>query len=393
MNRGMILIMSVLIEVAIVAVVVTSVILLPLAIFFKALIVVGGIASMPVVAFLLVYFQWAPNNMFFTFVSEGRAKIVVRADEVTKILIQWKNHVVAMSQSGDTDVWDVIEGQTSNRRFGGLRWYGWWPLDDIFVYNFSWTNVTQNGEVRAHDRERLDHVLLKDDVYLAVLLKAEDKELLPLDIKLILTIKIVNPYKAVFVVQDWLETVINRITQEVRNIVTQDTYKGWIATNKDLADRIIVHDKIRSFLDKECKNRYGVEVRAIEVMEIDPGEEYRKDTLAEYLAQRGAERKIIEAKAEKERLKIVAEGEVLRIRKTYKEIEARGDLGKLIRTLEAIEKSPGEGSKWVIPLPGMTDLIGQVFPGKSLESFSAKDITKIREIIESFQQADAEKKS
>jgi len=388
MNRGMILIMSAVILLAIVAGVVVSVAFLPIGIFFKALIVMGGIIGTPVVVFLLVYFQWAPNNIFFTFVPEGRAKIVVRADQVIKILIQWKDHIVAMSQSGDTDVWDIIEGQTSNRRFGGLRWYGWWPLDDIFVYDFSWTNVTQNGEVRAHDKETLDHVLLKDDVYLAVLPKAEDKELLPLDIRLILTIKVINPYKAVFVIQDWLEAVINRIMQEVRNIVTQDTYKGWISTDKDLADRIINHDRIRSFLDEECKSRYGVQVRAIEVMDIDPGEEYRKDTLAKYLAERDAERIIVEAKAKKEELKIVAEGEVLRIRKIYKEIEARGNLGKLIRTLEAMEKSPGEGSKWVIPLPGMTDLLSQAFPGKQLGGITPEDLEKLRKIFETISQED-----
>ena len=358
-----------------------------------------GIAVIVVVGFLLIYWWWAPNNLFWTFVPEGRAKIIVRADEVRKILIQWKGHVLAKQAmpGQDIDVWDVVEGDSPKRCFGGLRFYGWWPLDDVYVYDFSWTNIAQNGEVETHERETLDYVLLKEDIYLAVVNNAEDKELLPVDIRLVLTIRVINPYKAVFVIQNWLEAAINRIMPAVRNTFTEDTYKDWISTEIDLADRIINHKKTKEFLDEECEKGYGIEVKAIEVIEIDPGEDYRNATLAEYLAERekakvviGAEAQkekiLLEAGAERERLKKVAQGEVQRIKKVYEQIKEFGELGKLLRTLEAMEKSPGEGSKWIIPLPGATDLISQVFPGKDLNSLTSDDIVKIREMIEKFQQ-------
>lgn len=403
MKRGWILAYSILSVLAVVAI--------PFLPWFsgtveKALMLVCPLIIAPILVFYLIYFRWAPNNLFWTFVPEGRAKIIVRADEVRKILIQWKDHVLATesSEDGSVDVGDVIDGPTSKRFWGGLKFYGKWPLDDVYVYDFSWINMAQNGKVETHERETLDYVLLKQDVYLAVVSKAEDKELLPVDIRLVLTIRVINPYKAVFVIQNWLEAVINRMLPAVRNIFTEDTYKDWISTEKDLADRIINHEETRDFLDKECKKGYGVEVKAIEVIDIDPGEDYRKATLAEYLAQRekakvviGAEAQkekiLLEAEAERERLKKVAQGEVQRIKKVYDQIKQYGDLGKLVRTLEAMEKSPGEGSKWVIPLPGATDLISQVFPGKNLNSLTFDDIAKVREMIEKFQQKTPEKET
>ena len=393
MKRGWILFYSALFEVMILAVVCVVLWLVPIHMLWKALMASGGFIGMIVLGFCLIYFWWAPNNLFWTFVPEGRAKIIVRADEARKVLIQWKDHILATesSEDGSIDVGDVIEGHTPKRFFGGLRRYGKWPLDDVYVFDFSWINMAQNGKVEIHERETLDYVLLKEDVYLAVLSNAEDKELLPVDIRLVLTIRVINPYKAVFVIQNWLEAVINRILPAVRNIFTEDTYKNWISTEKDLAKRIIEHEQTRDFLDKECKKGYGVEVKAIEVIDIDPGEDYRKATLAEYLAEREKAKVLIGAEAERERLKKVAQGEVQRIKKVYEQIKEFGDLGKLVRTLEAMEKSPEQGSKWVIPLPGATDLISQVFPGKDLNSLTSDDIAKIREMIKKFQKEGPEK--
>ncbi len=393
MKRGWILFYSALVEVVVLSIVCAVLWSVPIHTFWKILIASGGFMGMMVLGFCLIYFWWAPNNLFWTFVPEGRAKIVVRADEVRKILIQWKGHVLAEQAMPDQgiDVWDVIEGDSPKRRFGGLRFYGCWPLDDIYVYDFSWTNVAQNGAIEAHEREALDYMLLKEDVYLAVIGKAEDKELLPVDIKLVLTMRVVNPYKAGFLIQNWLEAVINRVRPAVRDIFTEDTYKSWISTKKDLADRIINNSKVKEFLEQECRVRYGTEIRAIEIMDIDPGEDYRKATLAEYLAEREKAKVLIGAEAERERLKKVAQGEAQRIKKVYEQIKKFGDSGKLLRTLEAMEKSPGEGSKWVIPLPGATDLISQVFPGKDLNSLTSDDIAKLREILEKFQQESPEK--
>jgi len=198
------------------------------------LVLVGGII---IVIFLLIWYWLSPTNRWFTFVKEGTAKIVVRGDAFEKALIQWNGHTF-------DDGWNVIEdGKEKNGKiymepwhiFGGLRYYGFYPIKDIYGYWFKWSGVTENGEIVNHPREYLDYSILKDDVYWMKVEQAEDKNLLPLDLELILTIRIINPRKAHFNVQNWLETVINRSKPAVRDVITNDKYANWIKGRKRCA--------------------------------------------------------------------------------------------------------------------------------------------------------------
>lgn len=345
---------------------------------------VGAIGTI-ICGFLLAYSWWAPRNLFFTFVPEGKAKIVVRGDAFKKVLMQWEGRSLAGSlPPPGTAIGDVVDSPARKTWFGGLKFYGLWPLDDIYLYSFSWTSIADNGTLQPHVRELLDYIIVKDDVYWGRVATAEDKNLLPLDVELIFTIKVVNPFKALFRVQSWLETVINRTEPAVRNIITEDTYESWITTTADLADRVLTALQTgEENLLQGFKDRYGVEVRAIEIREINPGEDYRAATLRKYLAEKEREKTIIDADAERQRLEKVATGEARRISKIYRQIEKLGDLGKLIRTLEALETSPGQGAKWIM-VPGMSDIIAQVFPGKSPNSLGADEIGQIRQLLQQF---------
>ncbi len=349
-RRGWVLFYSALIEMVIIVIPSIFSRILGVSGGWARIITVGQYLAVLITGFSLIYFWWARRNLFFTFVPEGRVKIVVRGDEVRKILLRWRGHILAAeaSEGEDIDVWDVIEGKPPKRFFGGLIFYGWWPLDDIYVFKFGWTNMALDGKPQVHPKKTIDYVLTKEDLYLAVVTKAEDKNLLPVDISIVLPIRVINPYKAVFVVQNWLETVMNRIISTVRNTFTEDSYKNWISLDIDLADRII--NRMKDFLERECKKHYGIEVRAVEVRDIDPGEEYRKATLQKYLAEREKEAIIVRAEAEKKRIETV-----------YETIQKYRDLGKLVQVVEALKESPKDGTKWIIPLPGMSDILSKVF--------------------------------
>ena len=303
------------------------------------------------VTFLFIWSWLAPNNYFFTFVKEGTAKIVVRGDEFDKALIQWKGYTF-------DEEWNVVEGKEPWHLFGGLRYYGFWPIQDIYGYNFQWTGVTESDEVVRHPKEKLDYILLKDDIYLTEVRGAEDKELLPLNVSLVLTIRVINPYKTLFRVQNWLETVNSRIRTWVRDTISHDSYEKWISEKKRIGEELFKSLKKQGLLE-EFNNRYGIDVRKIEVKDIDPSteEDYRKfreATLKKYLAQR-----------ESERIEVI-----------YEAINKFGDLGKLIRMLETLEASPGAGSKWVIPLPGGADFFRSIF-ARAPESLTQEDIKEI----------------
>lgn len=334
-------------------------------------------------SFLLIYFWWAPNNLFFTFVKEGTSKVVVRADEVRKILIQWKGYTFDREWNvvpEDTWVKDgkvVKEGIGGAKRYkepqhilGGLRFYGWWPIDDIYIYRFSWTGVAHNGELKHHEREVLDYVMLKEDVYWGKVPKAEDKDLLPLDMELLFTIWVRNPYKALFRIDNWLQTIINRTNPAARNFITSKTFKQLIGMTEAVGEKIYENLVERKILTDEFLGRYGVDVRMIEVKDINPPEEYRRATLAKFEAER-----------EKEKVQIGAKAERFRLDKVYGGIREFGDLGKLIRALEAMEKSPLAASVTVQAVPGIQNLLGGLF-GKSSEEATRKEIYELRKIVE-----------
>ncbi len=326
MKRGWILFWSILVEMLVIG----CSLFFPISLLWRGIIVV---VFLGLAGFCLVYFWWAPNNLFFTFVPEGRAKIVVRGDAFKKVLIQWEGY--RLDNDGN-----VVEGSSKRKGlFGGLKFYGLWPIDDIYIYDFQWTGIKEDGSIDPHPKETIDYVLLKDDVYGLKEEKAEDKNLLPLDVTVALTIRVVNPYKALFNVQNWLETLYNRIRPYIRDFITTGTYEEFIVSQDRMGPRIYSKLKEEEIIN-EFLDRYGIEIRKIEVKDIDPGEDYRKATLAKYLAEREKEKVVVEAEAEEKRLE-----------KVYNKIKEFGDLGKFLRTLEALEKSPGEGSKWVVPFP------------------------------------------
>lgn len=325
-----------------------------------------GAIGVAVMGFLLVYFWWAPNNLFFTFVPEGRAKAVVRGDKFDKILMEWRGHKL----DDDGNVVELEEGEKEKKRFfGGLRRYGLWPIQDIYVYPFQWTGVQENGKPDRHPEEWLDFILLKDDIYWTAVESAEDKDLLPLNLELLLTIRVENPYKALFVVQNWLEAILNRLKPLARDRVTQSDYKELIVAKEAIGEGLF--EASETLRAEEFSKRYGIKVRKIEVQDINPPDEIRKETLAKFSAERQRERILVEADAEAQRIDVV-----------YKKVRQFKDVGRLIRILEALEKSPAQGAKWVLPLPGAADFLGDVFKGRSLETISSDEFKELKEMVE-----------
>jgi hypothetical protein len=320
--------------------------------------------SSPVWFFLFVYFYLAPNNKFFTFVKEGKAKLIMKGGECVKTLIQFKGYTI------DHVTGKVVRGEEKHL-FGGLRFYGLWPLYDVTIYDFKWTNVDHKGQIIIHEPETLDYVLLRDDVYWANVEDAEDKNLLPLDIEVTLTIRVVNPYKAIFNVQNWLETVINRIKPAIRDSVTGKEFEELIKNEKDIGKEIFRKLSESSEgvpLLQEFEESYGARIKAIEIKDINPPEEHRKATLKKFLAKREREAVVVNADAERKRIRAV-----------YKTIQGFGDLGKLIRALEAAEKSPLASSLQVQAIPGLQNLVSSVY---GTSEVGKEEIKKLREEIE-----------
>lgn len=321
------------------------------------------IILVPITAFLLAYFVLAPNNCFFTFVHEGTVKFVVKGDAFQKCLIQWKGHTF-------DDGWNIVEGE-ERHLLGGFRYYGLWPILDIYIYEFRWMGVTEEGKEQVK-REWIDFMIVRDDVYLCKIPDAEDLDKLHLDFQVFLTIRITNPYKAKYAVQRWLETILNRIQPLLRQYIAQYRYEDLLKMKHEMGGKMGKELEKAGLLGEkgEFYKRYGVDVRAVEVRQINPPEDYRKETLKKFVAER-----------EKEATVVRAEAEVERLARIYSKIQEFGDLGKLIRTLEAAEKSPLAASLTIQAIPGLPEILRGVF-GRSIEAVTSQEFRELREMIE-----------
>jgi len=295
---------------------------------------------------LFVYYFLAPKNIFFTFVQEGTAKAVVRGGKFRKALIQWEGY--ALDVDGTVKpIKDITPPKTEEYHLlGGLRLYGFWPLEQIYKYKFEWTGLEPDGITpRPHAPEILDNIFLKQYVYFAKVEKAEDAKRLPLNVCFVLTIQIVNPYKALFKVHKWLAVTFGRITPEIRNVIAQKEYEWLIGHLEDVAGQIkkaIKGTEADNTSTNErdistiLKDDYGVDVLAVKILTIDPPDELRDATLQEFKADQNRKRIEIEAEAERTKRIKEAEGEAEAFKK---KVDALGGGDKGIENFVAIEIS------------------------------------------------------
>jgi len=341
--------------------------------------IIGGILGVALTVYLAIWIVpsqiFAPRNMFFTAVSEATAKFIVRGKRWDKTLIAWEGH--RLGKKGN-----VVKGKPKrswwNRKFG-IEFYGLWPWVDVLIYEFSWSGVTQDNRIVRHDKELLEQMILRDDGYLLVLEAAEDKDGLHLYVEIILVIRIINPTKARFNVQNWLEMVIQRSREplleylrEVKYEEVLKTKRGQMEAGKAMLKRL--EDVGLAGKKGDFEKEYGVRIRAIHLRKVDPPKEYREQTLKKFTAEREAEAIEIKAKAEAKRLETV-----------YSKVQQLGDLGKLLKTLESIEKSPLPASLVIQSVPelrGLRELFSGVFGRSAPTEITKGDIRKLRKELE-----------
>lgn len=293
-----------------------------------------SLALLIVFAVPLIYWELAPLNICWTFVEEGTVKIIVMGGKVVKILIQWKDYTLdenwnvipegwhkdgklldvinvldkktgelevkkieTDAQGNNVETSELVQGAKKYKEkkhlFGGLRFYGLWPIWDIYGYQFRWTSIREDGVPVQHD-DPLDYVMIEDDIYFTKLRNAETEkeEKIPVTIDIVITMRIVNPYKAAFRIQDWLELILNRIKPLFREHVATVTYEELLSETQK------VNGELWKKLDEaglieEFENDYGVKIKpgGIEMKDITPPPEYQKASTQKYLAEREAEKR------------------------------------------------------------------------------------------------------
>ncbi len=332
--------------------------------------------------------QLADKDLFVTFVEEGTAKAFVLNGQFQKMEMSLKDHcfvsdlnenlrnspefpqyladhLPGLSEEVDerrrqaqelNHPWLILKPEIrdlpkpidspAHSLFGGIKWVGIYPFSQIHTYDFTWSRIKQlkEGErspeqiaqtkmedqlkiyVKTSDKN-LDYILIRDYTYAGIVKGAETKGGIPVDILFVLTLQIENPYKALFGVNDWLNTILDQMGARLRDHVGKYTYELIIGKDfdhnellKDLANRLFI-----------IRKEYGAYIKLVQTMSIEPGSElsttFRDATTRKQIAEIDAEVVRIGATAERERLE-----------KEY-EMIGRFPHGPAIKTAEAIRDS------------------------------------------------------
>ena len=276
--------------------------------------VVIGWASLPAWAWILANF-----DICFTFVEEGTAKAVVRGKEFHKFLLQSKEMKFRERS------WDIVplrpDEQPEKRywfeRWSGARWVGLWPFFSIYNYKFKWTVAKQEEKdgkiVTTPDmRERtIGSIYIRDVVYYGKVESAETTDNTPVDVEYLLTVRVTNPYKALFRVHRWLEAVIDLTSQRGRQYIGTRSYKQLIAEEGDEQNSGFAGG-IQALRGHLAKN-FGVKFVYADIASVEfsrtTKKEYVEASTAAYLADAKAVAIVTEAKAEAKKIEIKGKAE------------------------------------------------------------------------------------
>ncbi len=327
-----------------------------------------GLAAAVFGLIILIHFL-AKNNIFITSVQEGMAKAIQKFGRFHRAVMTYEGYgfdtewTVRPKEKTDEDGYILGENgkiakseqETSLKlrlepwfRFGGLRWVGIPLIHSVYRYKFRWASFEQGEEqgtlvqkIISHE-EKIDYVLVQDDIYYSFVTEAETEGMVPVNVNLLLTIRIVNPYKALFRVQNWLEATQNLLKPALRKYISGKSFEDLIRKKEETereADEFLKESEVDKYLERD----YGVRLKKVGMVLINPAGERGQTFVA-------AATKEWEAEKEKSRIKISAEAEVERIRRIYDQIKSYGEEGLFIRATEAIEET-GKGPSNLVLFP------------------------------------------
>lgn len=243
---------------------------------------------------LVIFLFFAPKDLIYCFPEEGMSKIVVIGKTFRKAILQMEGYKFS-------EDWTIEDGNPKKslvNKWFGMRFVGIPIICRVYRYFLRWITVRQDGTIVNHS-EWLNSVSHKDFVYGVFIDDVKEKNKIPLSIIATVRLRVINPYKALFRVHDWLEAIINVIKGLLLEYVGNKTYEELIASRTDIAREITSILGDRGWFET-FKRDYGVEIRqeqvgqnvaeAIKIQFINPPDEYERQAAKERLAQFERER-------------------------------------------------------------------------------------------------------
>jgi hypothetical protein len=288
----------------------------------------------------------AENELFWATCKEGQTRPVTWNKKFKKFIISYAGKCYAGEldkslSTNNENYWEVVndprpqsEKTGLEKIFEGLYWIGLPPFAEIMRYRMTWIEwghpKKADGSVSSHKEpipreETISHALVQSDVYFVKVPSVETAEGIPVDVSILLTAWINNPYKALFRVQHWLEAVTNQTegtsrvfigTLEIKQLFTltkEEQKKGPNPRNKaslSATSSKALEKALKKSLEN-FKDNFGVTVDKVQIQSIEPAGDaaakYRELLTKEYEATQEAKMVRIKADAEADRIRKIAE--------------------------------------------------------------------------------------
>ena len=315
------------------------------------------------------------QTILFTTIKESEAIAIMDADQFAFIMAAFEGRgprgFIPEGSTDPADAWEIIldsdrpgdevyeipsqpgwfkelkEIPILGDFFRGIYWIGL-PPRRVRDYRFTWTSREQKPgvggattNILVTTEKRIVSILLREDMYAFQLDSANTKSLMVLDIIFVFRAQVINPYKALFNVEHWLETVVNRISQSARTFVASLSTEEINALTQMIEDakdpkkttaKQITLDDIFQKLIGDFEKVYGVKTWDFMPVGIDPSTEASKRA-------RDAQTEVFVARREAEAVVIRADAEQTRIEKVYGTINSYKERGTTIRWSEAVQEA------------------------------------------------------
>lgn len=352
----------------------------------------------------------ANYDLFFTKVEEGRCKAITknRAFHRAVVSLQGKNFRAVVDpqffnrirerlailerepETPDTarqketlkkecewSHWEIVPdpewGERRKKRrwlllAENVYWVGIPTVHQVHSFRFEWTSLEHKKDEKTKRpfslNEREDHkteILIQDDVYAFELEKLETSEPIQVNIIYLITVSIINPRKALFAVNKWLETIGNQLGSRFRDYLGSTKFlfliRDWKESTRDGAGGLgaILQREFRDYLE-EAQAEYGVDIKKVQVIDINPVDpEVTKAMQAEFKEEQSAKGRKAEAEGKGQAIERVAKAETTRATSLYQAAAAVKNGGPQMFVAEQIRDSKllaiGGGINPLINLP------------------------------------------
>ncbi len=273
----------------------------------------------------LVIYLCSSLGILWVTPKEGEAVAIMRNKKFHKMVLRYTGHcfteTISEEATDNLEMYNIVQDEAPGIislfislvfPIRGVSWVGIPPFFSIHRYKFEWTD--DRFEKRAP--EEIEWILVQKYVYGIILDKIELEGGIPYTIKLLITLQITNPAKALFRVKRWLDATMERISGWSRDEFSSLSINDFVAPegDREMAD-YAAHagprleralQRIMESAKTQLTPEFGVSVSIVQVVEIDPAnEDLRSIIIQREVAKQKALAAIEEARGEAEAINIV----------------------------------------------------------------------------------------